>query len=109
MTTQRTGSQPKKWERLENWLRGDLDAARAQADQHQRRRSQVQEAIDSLDIEQEIAPRLTQLRRTIAGQIHEGRHGGLDSFRATLRRLFAGFELASPRVPHGSGVPRGEP
>jgi excisionase family DNA binding protein len=34
--------------------------------------------------------------------------GGVESFRATLKRLFVGFELTSPTKPFGSGVLRGQ-
>lgn len=96
-----------KWDRLERRLQDELAASRAQADQHERRRSQVQEAIDAIDVQAEIAQRLTERRRAIAGQIEDGR-GDLGSFRATLKRLFVGFELGSPSVLYGSGVLRGQ-
>jgi DNA invertase Pin-like site-specific DNA recombinase len=82
-----------KWNRLEDRLRDEMDAARAQADQHQRRQQEIEAAIAAFDVEKAIAEELTALRRIVAGQIQDGSGGDLAALRATLKRLFAGFEL----------------
>ena len=55
-----------------------------------------------LDVEKAIAEELTALRKAIAGQVKDGSQSGLDSFRATLKRLFIGFELAGPGAVFGA-------
>ncbi len=92
-----------KWTRLEDRLRSEMKAAGAQSDQQERQRQAIAVEIAEFDAEAAIAEELTAMRQMVAGRVQEGSRAGLDSFRATLKRLFAGFELASPTRPFGSG------
>jgi hypothetical protein len=60
-------------------------------------------------VERAVARELTAQREVIAGQVRDGKHGGLDSVRATLQRLFVGFELASSTAMFGSDALHGQP
>ena len=82
-------------------LTGELDAARAQMEQHDRQRDAAKAQIAAVDAEAVIVEELAALRRTVTGEIRGGRESGLDELRAVLRRLFVGFELASPTVRFG--------
>lgn len=88
-------------------LVAERDAAQAQVDQQQRRQGEYETAIAAIDVEKEIASELAALGQMVAGRVQEASHQNLDSARAILKRLFAGFELASPEQPFGSGVLRG--
>ncbi|HEX3803638.1 MAG TPA: recombinase family protein, partial [Solirubrobacteraceae bacterium] len=78
-------------------LEAELGAALAQVEQHVRHRYLAQQAISALDAELEIAKRLTAIRQAIAGEV-AGNTADLDAYRATLRRLFTGFVLMSPKA-----------
>lgn len=97
------------WSRLETRLRDDLEAARAQMEQHDRQAQAVSAQIAAIDTEAVLVEELTGLRQQITDEIRAGKSADLDEVRALLRRLFVGFELASPAVPYGSGVLGGQP
>jgi hypothetical protein len=71
-------------------------------------RDQAPRGRAAVDAEAAVLEELAARRRAITGAIREGREGDLDELRAVLRRLFVGFELASPAVRFGSGVLRGQ-
>jgi hypothetical protein len=96
-----------KWERFEAKLTDELAGAKAQVEQYDRRREAIEAHVSMIDSEAEVAEELAALRRQIAGEV-VGSHD-LDRVRALLRRLFVGFELASPKARFGSGVLRGQP
>jgi hypothetical protein len=96
-----------KWERLQPRLLSERDGARAEAEQHERQREAIEAQAAAVDAEAAVLEELAARRRAVAGAIREGREGDLDELRAVLRRLFVGFELASPAVRFGSGVLRG--
>jgi len=83
-----------KWTRLEDRLKAEMDAARAQVDQHERRKRQIEAALAAFDLGKAVADELTELRRLVAGEIQAGREGKMEALRATLKRLFVGFQLA---------------
>ena len=85
-------------------LMAERVAAEAQAEQHRRHCDRAQMAISALDTELQIARRLTLIRQTIAGEITNS-SGDLDALRATLRRLFTGFVLMSPKARAAPLVP----
>ena len=87
----------------------EREAAKAAAEQLERKREQVEAAMGAFDIEEALATELTALRQLIAGQVQEGSQSGLQSFRSVLKRVFVGFELASPAARFGSGVLSGQP
>lgn len=93
-----------QWARLEAKLSDQITAAQAQAEQHERQRQAIMESIAEFDAEAAIVEELTAIRAQVAGQAQAGSREGLDSFRATLRRLFTGFELVSPTKPFGTGA-----
>ncbi len=97
-----------KWERLETRVVAERGAASAQLEQHQRRRQEIEQAASEIDVADAVADELENLRRMITSQVRESDSGGAAALRATLKRLFAGFELAGPRAPFGSGAVRGE-
>ncbi len=92
------------WSRLESRLRDELDAARAQIEQYDRRRDAIEAQIAAIDAEAAMAEELAALRRLVAGEIQQGKGGDLDQLRAVLRRLFTGFALASPNARFGSAT-----
>jgi DNA invertase Pin-like site-specific DNA recombinase len=96
-----------KWERLEARLLSERDGARAEAEQCDRRRQAIEAQIEAVDTEAAVLEELAALRRLVAGKIRQGKSGDLDQLRAVLRRLFVGFELASPNARFGSGALRG--
>jgi hypothetical protein len=83
---------------------GELDAARAQVEQHDRQAEATKAQTTAIDADAIVVEELAALRRTVAGEIREGRDGDLDQLRALLRRLFVGLELAGGARPFGSGV-----
>jgi hypothetical protein len=93
-----------KWDRLEERLRGGMDAARAQAEQQDRQRKAVAARIAAFDAEAATAEELVAPSQLVRGQVQEGSQEDVESFRATLKRLFVGFELCSPSVRFGRGV-----
>jgi hypothetical protein len=99
---------PEHWSKFETKLASDLDAARAQAGRHRAQRDAVVNEIEAWDADVAIAEELTQLARLVAGEVEEGSHESVESFRATLKRLFVGFELTSPEKPFGAGVLHGQ-
>jgi len=93
------------WNRFRERLTGEIDAARAQVEQHERQRQVVEDMLSQFDADAAVAIRLTELRAEVAGQVREATTGDdLAMIRATLRRLFVGFELAGPQAPFGSGA-----
>lgn len=78
----------------EERLTGEIAAARAQVEQYERRRGEVEAALAILDAERAVAEELTALRRAVIGEVSEAK--GLDALRVVLRRLFAGFVLRTP-------------
>jgi hypothetical protein len=94
-----------KWERFEGKLTGELAGAKAQVEQYDRRREAIETQISTIDTEAEVAQELASLRRQIAGEVAGS--DDLDRVRALLRRLFVGFELASPKARFRSGKLRG--
>jgi DNA invertase Pin-like site-specific DNA recombinase len=96
-----------KWERFEAKLTEELAGAKAQVEQHERRQEAIAAQISTIDSEAEVVQELASLRRQIAGEVVGS--DDLDRVRALLRRLFVGFELASPKARFGSGTLRGQP
>jgi hypothetical protein len=96
-----------KWELFEAKLTDELAGARAQVEQYDHRREAIEAQIGMIDTEAEVAQELASLRRQIAGEVAGS--DDLDQVRALLRRLFVGFELASPKARFGSGKLRGQP
>jgi hypothetical protein len=95
-----------KWERFEAKLTDELAGAKAQVEQYDRQREAIEAQIGVIDTEAEVAQELASLRRQIAGEVAGS--DDLDQVRALLRRLFVGFELASPKARLGSGKLRGQ-
>ncbi len=93
-------------------LSAEREAAEAQAEQHRRRHDEITTAIDAVDLERELAAELTRLRQAVAGQVRSDGQSGVAALRATLRRLFAGFQLtdlATPTSWYGPGELHGTP
>jgi site-specific DNA recombinase len=82
-----------KWSRLEDRLRGEAAAARAEADQHRRQRKAVEARMAEFDAEAAMVKELAALRQLVAGEVQAGRDGKLEQLRSVLRRLFDYFEL----------------
>lgn len=97
-----------KWTRLETRLRGERDGARAQIEQLDRKGATIEAQMAAIDAEAVVVQEMAALRQLVTGEIRQGKDGDLDQLRASLRRLFVGFELASPTVPFGSGVLTGQ-
>ncbi len=95
-----------KWTHLEDRLTGEMDASRAQAEQQERHHQAIANEIAQFDAEAVIAEELSAMRTAVAAQVQEGAKSDVDSFRATPRRLFVGFELCSAAKPFGSGALR---
>jgi site-specific DNA recombinase len=95
-----------QWGRLEDRLRGELDAAQAEVEQHEQRDQTVSAAVDALEADAALLEALAKTRRRVAGEITEG--GDLEQWRQAIRRLFVGFELCSPAKPFGSSALAGE-
>jgi hypothetical protein len=93
------------WARLEARLRAELEGARAQMEQHDRQRQAIEAQIATVDAEAIVLGQLAALRRAVTAAINDATGAELDQLRALLRRLFVGFELASPGSPFGSPVP----
>jgi hypothetical protein len=90
-------------------LMAERDAAHAQVQQHRHRRDEIGKALDAVDLEKAIADEMTKLRQAIAGQVREDGQSGVAALRATLRRLFTGFQLTTPKKRFGAGVLTGQP
>ena len=84
-----------QWSRLEDRLDGEVEAARAQVEQHTRQREAIEAVIGEFDAQVAIVKELAAIRQQIIGEVQEGREGDLERFRSTLRRLFVVFELAA--------------
>jgi DNA invertase Pin-like site-specific DNA recombinase len=100
---------PEDWQRFRPRLQEERDGARAQAQQCERQRGLLEDRIASFDAETAVVEGLARARRQVAGEIRQANGEGLDQLRASVCRLFAGFELASPRARFGSGVLGGQP
>jgi hypothetical protein len=93
-----------QWARLEARLRGEIEAARNQAEQHLRQHQAITATMAKFDAEAALLEELASIRRLVAGEAQAGSRDGLESFRLALRKLFVGFELTSPTKPMGSGI-----
>jgi hypothetical protein len=96
------------WARYEPRLRADVDAARAEAEQHENRREAVSGLLEAFEVDAALLTQLGEYSRAVAGEVNASAGQGLDPVRMTLRRLFVGFELATREKPMGSGVFAGE-
>ncbi len=97
-----------EYERQRAELLAQRDAAAAQVDQNTRQREAVSQEIAEFDADAAIAEELSAVRQIVAGHVLEGNRDNLDKHRATLKRLFVGFELCSPAKPFGSGALQGQ-
>lgn len=97
-----------QWARFEAKLNEQIDAARGQAEQHERQRRAIEATVADFDGEAAMFEELATIRRLVAGEAQAGSRDGLESFRQALRRLFVGFELLSPARPFGSGALSGQ-
>lgn len=95
-----------QWGRLEDRLKGELEAAQAEVEQHQQRDETAEATIDTFEADAALLEALAQARMRVAGQITE--RVDLEPTRQALRRLFVGFELCSPAKAFGNGVLAGE-
>jgi hypothetical protein len=73
----------------------EREAARSQAEQHERQRKELAASLAEFDSEAALIAELTTIRKLVAGEVQAGSRDGLESFRTALARLFVGFELLS--------------
>jgi hypothetical protein len=97
------------WERFRPRLEEEQDAARAQAEQWQRQRGVLEARISNFDAETAVVEGLARARREVVGELRNAQAHSLDRLRASMRRLFAGFQLSSPRNRFGASVLKGQP
>jgi hypothetical protein len=85
---------PEEWHEEQAELSANLSAAKAEVARLEAKRAALDANVQQIDAEGAVVGELTAIRAMVAGQVKDGEHQGIDSFRAALRRLFERFELA---------------
>lgn len=81
------------WSEQRAELTEALEAARAQAQRLSEQHDDLAAGAEQIDINSAVLAHLTALRASILGEARDGSAGGVEAFRAALRRLFVGFDL----------------
>jgi hypothetical protein len=89
-------------------LNAEREAALAELERLSDQQRAVEDEIAAFDTDAVVTEELARIGQLVLGEIEEGSREGIESFRATLKRLFVGFELTSPVKPFGAGVLQGQ-
>lgn len=96
-----------QWSRLDAKFTSELAAANAEVARLDERRRTLSSEMAQIDAETAVFEQIAALRAMVVGEVREGSRDGIDSLRAALRRLFAGFDLLGGARPFGTSADDG--